>query len=80
MRICLKELRETRRWLRLSLIVPLAQNPSEVQRLTKETQELIKIFAASVRTALRNKQSSEARATASTAGRCAAGNAPSIER
>ena len=56
MRVCLKELRESRRWLRLVNEVPLSSDLREVDRLIKETVELIKIFAASIRTCLRNSQ------------------------
>jgi len=49
--ICLKELRESRRWLRLMLRVPLARNPKTVQGLVAETEELILIFAKSIKTA-----------------------------
>ncbi|MGD0390171.1 MAG: four helix bundle protein [Tepidisphaeraceae bacterium] len=52
MRICLKELRESRRWLRLIVEVPLLKDPSEANKLLDETEQLIKIFAASVRTTL----------------------------
>jgi four helix bundle protein len=52
--ICLKEIRETRRWLRLVHRVPLIA-PSKVEPLIAETESLIKIFAASIRTAERNK-------------------------
>ena len=52
--ICLKEIREARRWLRLVHRVPLLP-PSKVTPLIVETESLIKIFAASVRTAQKNK-------------------------
>ena len=52
--ICRKELRETRRWLRLVKRVPLLKAASEVDPVLSETEELIKIFAASIRTAERN--------------------------
>lgn len=48
MSVCLKELKETRRWLRLIKRVPLLK-PAEVE-------ELIKIFAASLRTARTRKR------------------------
>ncbi len=51
MGVCLKELRETRRALRLTQKVPLARPPSTVDPLIKETEELIKIFFSSIRTA-----------------------------
>ncbi len=49
--ICLKELRESRRWLRLILRVPLVQDPKSLQSLLAETEELILIFAKSIKTA-----------------------------
>jgi four helix bundle protein len=54
-RICLKELRETRRWLRLVQRVPLL-SPRRVQPLLDETEELIRIFAKSIQTAKRRKR------------------------
>ena len=50
MKICHKELRETRRWLRLVQKVPLLK-AGPVQPLVDETEELVRIFAASLRTA-----------------------------
>jgi len=55
MRVCLKELRETRRWLRLAMRVPLVNPPSQFEPLLKETEELIKIFYTSIRTADKGK-------------------------
>ena len=52
--ICLKEIREARRWLRLVHRVPLLA-PSKIDPLISETESLIKIFAASIRTAEKNK-------------------------
>jgi hypothetical protein len=55
MRVCLKELRESRRWLPLikrSSRLKLA-NGLDPQPLIDETEELIKIFFSSVRTATR---------------------------
>ena len=54
MRICLKELRETLRWLRLVQRVPL-QRPVLVEPLAKETDELIRIFLTSIKTAEQRK-------------------------
>jgi len=48
--LCLKEIRETRRWLRLIHRVPLVA-PGKIEQLLNETEALIKIFAASIRTA-----------------------------
>ena len=55
LKICHKELRESRRWLRLIQRVPLLQ-PAKVQALVDETEELIRIFAASLRTAKQGKR------------------------
>ena len=51
LRICLKELRETRRWLLLVQRVPLVNPPSVARAVLLETDELIRIFVASIRTA-----------------------------
>lgn len=53
-RISLKELRETFRWLRLVRRVPLVKPAEAVDELIRETEELIRIFVASVRTAMKN--------------------------
>ncbi len=50
LKICLKELRETKRWLRLVPRVPMLAS-SAVDALLRETVELIRIFVASIRTA-----------------------------
>lgn len=52
--ICLKEIREARRWLRLVHRVPLLA-PAKIDPLLDETEALIKIFSASIRTAEKNK-------------------------
>ena len=52
--VCLKEIREARRWLRLVHRVPLLK-PPKVSPLIAETESLIKIFAASIRTAQKNR-------------------------
>lgn len=49
--ICLKELRESRRWLRLIHRVPLARDLTPVETLILETEELTRIFAKSIKTA-----------------------------
>ena len=51
MRICLKELRESKRWQKLIQRVPLVKPPDRVDDLLQETEELIKIFVSSIRTA-----------------------------
>ena len=53
--ICLKELRESRRWLLLIQRVPLVKDLAVVEPLIGETEELIKIFAKSIRTAKSGK-------------------------
>ncbi len=50
LRICLKELRESYRWLRLIQRVPLLK-PALVEPLAVETEELIQIFVCSIKTA-----------------------------
>ena len=53
-KICHKELRESRRWLRLIQRAPLLK-PARVPALVDETEELVRMFAASLRTASRRK-------------------------
>jgi four helix bundle protein len=53
LKICLKELREAYRWLRLIArvhLVKAAPDTEEVRSLTVESQELIRIFFVSIRT------------------------------
>jgi four helix bundle protein len=52
--VCLKEIRESRRWLRLIHRVPMLA-PGKIEPLLRETEALIKIFAASKRTAEKNR-------------------------
>jgi four helix bundle protein len=54
-RVCLKELRESRRWLMLIVRVPLIRELDLARNLIVETEELIKVFFTSIRTAQRNK-------------------------
>jgi four helix bundle protein len=53
--ICLKELKESRRWLRLICRVPLLKPETQVAPVLAETEELIRIFSASIRTAQKRK-------------------------
>jgi len=53
LRICLKELRETWRWLRLIGRLKLAED-ADLRETLNESEELIRIFAASVRTTEKN--------------------------
>jgi four helix bundle protein len=55
LRICLKELRESYRWLRLVQTVPLLP-PKRVAPLVNETDELIRIFVTSIRTAAQKRK------------------------
>jgi four helix bundle protein len=54
--ISLKELRETERWLKLIQRVPLIKKPALLDGILEETEELIKIFVASIKTAEKNKR------------------------
>ncbi len=54
--IAYKELRESRRWLRLIQRVPLVKKPSLLDGLITEAEELVRIFAASLRTAKANRE------------------------
>ncbi len=51
LRISLKELRETQRWLKLIQKVPLINKPELLNDILEETEELIKIFVTSIKTA-----------------------------
>ena len=51
LRISLKELRETQRWLKLIQRVPLIKKPTFLNDVLQETEELIKIFVTSIKTA-----------------------------
>src|SRR5574341_201044 len=56
LRICLKELRETKRWLLLIRRVPLVKSLTRTDTLLGETEQLIKIFVSSIRTAEARKR------------------------
>lgn len=56
MSICLKELRESLRWINLAKLVPLVEKPREADKMLAETDELIRIFHKSIETAKRRKQ------------------------
>lgn len=51
MSICLKELPESRRWLRLIRRVPLSRDLIPVETLIQETEALIRSFAKSIKPA-----------------------------
>ncbi len=50
LRISLKELRETKRWLMLIQRVPLIKPVEKLNDILQETEELIKIFVSSIKT------------------------------
>jgi four helix bundle protein len=56
LRISLKELRETQRWLKLIQKVPLMEKPELLNNILEEAEELIKIFVTSIKTAEKNKK------------------------
>jgi four helix bundle protein len=51
LRVCYKELRESRRWMRLIQKAGLVTKPPLLDPLIAEAEELVRIFAASIRTA-----------------------------
>jgi len=51
LRISLKELRETHRWLKLIHRVPLIKQTELLNDILQETEELIRIFVTSIKTA-----------------------------
>jgi four helix bundle protein len=55
MKICLKELRESRRWLRLIVKKQWLSGNTQLSSTLNESEELIRIFKASTQTAERNK-------------------------
>jgi len=55
MKVCLKELRETRRWARLIAHKQWLRTDQHLAFLVEEVEELIRIFKASVQTAERNR-------------------------
>jgi len=67
LRVCYKELREARRWLRLVQRTPLVAKPELLASVVTEAEELVRIFAASIRTAESNRPPSRAKRSASNA-------------
>jgi four helix bundle protein len=51
LRISLKELRETQRWLKLIQRAPIIKKPELLNDILQETEELIKILVTSIKTA-----------------------------
>ena len=58
LRISLKEFRETKRWLKLIQRVPLIKNTELLDDILQETEELIKIFVTSIKTAEKKRKRS----------------------
>ncbi|MBC8095536.1 MAG: four helix bundle protein, partial [Akkermansiaceae bacterium] len=54
LKICLKELRETRRWARLVKRKVWVRNDATLLFVLGESEELIRIFHSSIQTAKRN--------------------------
>lgn len=61
LKICLKELRETRRWVRLIKRKAWVKNETTLLFVLAETEELIRIFHSSIQTARRNAQAASRR-------------------
>lgn len=55
MKVCLKELRETRIWLLITLKANLITPPAKLESLIDESNQLISIFVASIKTAVIQK-------------------------
>jgi four helix bundle protein len=55
LKVCYKELREARRWLRLVRRTPLVKNPESIEEILGESEQLVRIFSASIRTAQTNR-------------------------
>lgn len=55
MKVCLKELRETRRWARLLERKQWLRAEPQLAFVSTEVEELIRIFKASTQTAERNR-------------------------
>lgn len=56
LKVSLKELRETERWIKLTKRVPLVERPERLSELLDETDQLIRIFVSSIKTATTTKQ------------------------
>jgi four helix bundle protein len=56
MKVCLKELRETRVWLLMIVRAKLIKQVSKLDSLIQENNELISIFVTSIRTAKKSKK------------------------
>ena len=56
LRVSLKELRESKRWLMLIQRIPLIEPVERLDSVLGETEELIKIFVTSIKTAQANSK------------------------
>ena len=56
MKVCLKELRETRVWLLIMVKAELIKPVSELEPLIDENNQLISIFVKSIQTARQNRE------------------------
>ena len=61
LRVCYKELREARRWLRLAQRTPLVVKPELLDGIVTEAAELVRIVSASIRTTENNRPLSRAK-------------------
>ncbi|MEI6421718.1 MAG: four helix bundle protein [Lentisphaerota bacterium] len=55
LKVSLKELRESKRWLLLIKYLEMVKQIDQLQVLLIETEELIRIFVSSIKTAQKNK-------------------------
>jgi four helix bundle protein len=56
LRICFKELRESRRWLKLIRRAELIDKPELLEGLINEADELVRIFARSIQIATKHRK------------------------
>ncbi|HEY5769629.1 MAG TPA: four helix bundle protein [Terrimicrobium sp.] len=56
LRVCFKELRESRRWLKLIQRAELIEKPELLAGLINESDELVRIFAKSIQTAANHRK------------------------
>jgi four helix bundle protein len=56
LRVCFKELRESRRWLKLIQRAELIDKPELLEGLINESDELVRIFARSIQTAAKHQR------------------------
>ena len=61
LKVCLKDLRESDRWLKLICRAGLLGDPADAQAAIRETDELIRIFVASIATSHRRATEAAAR-------------------